>query len=289
MFLPLRDENPSDGKPVVTISLIVINVAIFAVMYLSGGEFYLFSISNDVDTIEGELNNGQVPEELKDAFQKHNIGLPDGVEVKKRTGNEWKVGKYFIKKDGGEMNIYGEFSEGVVYEFGMTPLYLGIATLYTLFTSMFLHGGIIHLAGNMLYLWIFGDNIESICGKSKFILFYLTCRLLASFAHILTTVNPEVPTINASGAIADVLDAYLLLYPRAKVLTLVFFFFITMIRVPAIVLLGFWFVYQLFLGSITLMSGVGSGVAFWAHIGGFAAGFVLILLFRRMKPGGAMI
>ena len=219
MFLPLKDENPSDGKPIVTISLIAVNVAIFAFMYLSGGEFY----------------------------------------------------------------------SAVVYEFGMTPAYLGAATLHTLFTSMFLHGGIIHLAGNMLYLWIFGDNIESICGKTKFILFYLTCGLIASFTHLLTTVNPEIPTIGASGAIAGVLGAYLLIYPRAKVLTLVFFFFITMIRVPAVVLLGFWFVYQLFLGSVTLMSGVGTGVAFWAHIGGFAAGFVLILLFRKMKPRGAII
>lgn len=150
----------------------------------------------------------------------------------------------------------------------------------TLFTSMFLHGGFLHIAGNMLYLWIFGNNVEDAMDRVRFIAFYLICGLAAAFTHALTAKTSIVPMIGASGAISGVLGAYLLLYPRARVLTLVpLGFYISTIEVPAMFVLGFWFVLQ-FLNA-TLSSGIGGGVAWYAHVGGFVAGMLLIGLFKR--------
>ena len=157
----------------------------------------------------------------------------------------------------------------------------------TLFTAMFVHGGFFHLAGNMLFLWIFGDNIEDAMGHFKFIVFYLGTGLIASFAHIASDVYSVVPMVGASGAIAGVLGAYFLLYPRANVLTLVFlFFFVTFVRIPAVIFLGLWFFFQI------MSSGAASdGVAWFAHIGGFVAGVAGVYLFvpsarrrRRKSP-----
>lgn len=151
---------------------------------------------------------------------------------------------------------------------------------FTLFTAMFVHGGLVHLGGNMLFLWIFGDNIEDRLGHGKFILFYLATGLFASLTHILLDPNSIVPMVGASGAIAGVLGAYFLLYPRAQVITLVFLvFFVSMARVPAVFFLGFWFLIQL------LSSGNGGGIAWFAHIGGFLAGVAVVLAFR-LKPRG---
>jgi membrane associated rhomboid family serine protease len=141
----------------------------------------------------------------------------------------------------------------------------------SLFSAMFLHGGLLHLLGNMLYLWIFGNNIEDYLGHFKFVLFYFLSGLGASLAHIIFHPNSMVPMIGASGAIAGILGAYLILYPRARVLTLVFLFiFIRIVPVPAAFILGFWFLIQL------LNVGAGGGVAWFAHIGGFIAGVLLI-------------
>lgn len=151
----------------------------------------------------------------------------------------------------------------------------------TLLTAMFVHGGLLHVGGNMLYLWIFGDNIEDRLGHLRFFVFYLLAGLIASLAHIILLPNSTLPMIGASGAIAGVLGAYFLLYPRANVLTLVFFFFfVDIVRIPAIVFLGLWFMFQL------LSSGAGGGIAWYAHIGGFAAGVVLVKLFERRKRRG---
>lgn len=151
---------------------------------------------------------------------------------------------------------------------------------FPLFSSMFLHGGLFHLGGNMLYLWIFGDNVEDRLGHFRFILFYFGCGLVAAWAQIAISVNSPIPIIGASGAIAGVLGAYLLLYPQSRVLTLVFFFFfIRIVEIPAVLLLGIWFIFQLLSGS-TLAAGTG-GVAFFAHVGGFVAGALWIYLFRR--------
>ncbi len=166
--------------------------------------------------------------------------------------------------------------------------------LSTIVISMFLHGGLMHIGSNMLYLWIFGDNVEDRLGHFRYLLFYLLCGFLATFAHAVFSPASSIPAIGASGAIAGVLGAYLILYPHARVMTLLpIFFFITVRELPAILLLGFWFVLQLF-------SGVGSlgvrdaqdvgGVAYFAHIGGFVAGMLFIGMFggfrrpRRPQP-----
>jgi membrane associated rhomboid family serine protease len=156
----------------------------------------------------------------------------------------------------------------------------------TLFTSMFLHGSFMHLAGNMLYLWVFGNNIEDVCGHVRFLLFYLLCGTAAAFAQALPNPTSEVPMIGASGAISGVLGAYLLLFPHARVYVLIPIFIFWTYQIPAGWLLGFWFVFQLLSGLAS--DSTQPGVAFWAHIGGFLAGMVLIFVFRdaRFKVGG---
>jgi membrane associated rhomboid family serine protease len=150
----------------------------------------------------------------------------------------------------------------------------------TIFTSMFLHGGIPHIAGNMLYLWIFGNNVEDDTGRLRFILFYLLCGTAAAMTHALANTSSVTPMIGASGAISGVLGAYLLLYPGARVVTLVFFgFYIRTIELPAIIVLGSWFVIQ-FLSALLSASSSG-GIAWYAHVGGFVAGMMLIGLFKR--------
>ncbi|HSA78288.1 MAG TPA: rhomboid family intramembrane serine protease [Nitrospirota bacterium] len=149
-----------------------------------------------------------------------------------------------------------------------------------LFTSMFLHGGFLHIAGNMLYLWIFGNNVEDAMGRIRFIIFYFLCGIIAAYTHALANAASTVPMIGASGAISGVLGAYLLLYPRARVLTLIAFgLYIRTIEVPAMFVLGFWFVLQ-FLSAL-LAAGTGGGIAWYAHIGGFVAGILLIGIFKR--------
>ena len=148
----------------------------------------------------------------------------------------------------------------------------------TLFAAMFIHGGILHLAGNMLFLWIFGNNIEDFLGPFRFILFYFLAGLGATFVQVIFSPNSRVPMIGASGAIAGVLGAYLVLYPAARVMTLVFlFFFIRVVAIPAAYVLGFWFFLQI------LSAGLGGGVAWFAHIGGFLVGIGLIRLIVRRR------
>jgi membrane associated rhomboid family serine protease len=152
----------------------------------------------------------------------------------------------------------------------------------TLLTSMFLHGGFLHIGSNMLFLWIFGDNVEDRLGHFHYLMFYLLCGLGASAAHIYFNWGSSIPSVGASGAIAGVLAGYFLLFPSATVRTLLFIGpFITVTRIPAIIMIGFWFVTQLLSG----VAGLGqteqtSGVAFWAHIGGFVVGLPLVLLLR---------
>lgn len=159
---------------------------------------------------------------------------------------------------------------------------LGLGVSLTLFTSLFVHGGWLHIIGNMLYLWIFGNNVEDAMGHLRFALFYLLCGLGASAAQIAVSINSRVPNIGASGAIAGVLGAYLILFPRARVVSLVTLgYFVRLVRVPAVLVLGLWIVVQLFSGLASLgMAGVG-GVAWFAHLGGFLAGLLLVRLFAR--------
>lgn len=156
----------------------------------------------------------------------------------------------------------------------------------TLFSSMFLHGGWAHLLGNMLYLWVFGDNLEDRMGIVRFVLFYFISGLVATGAQIAINPQSTVPTIGASGAIAGVLGGYLLLFPRARITALVFRF---ITEIPALIVLGFWFVYQFFFGiaSLSNMDMQVGGVAFFAHIGGFVAGMILIHPFQfGREPDG---
>jgi membrane associated rhomboid family serine protease len=151
----------------------------------------------------------------------------------------------------------------------------------TLITSMFMHGGWFHIIGNMWFLWVFGDNVEDVMGPVRFLLFYMLCGLAAAGAQIATDLSSTVPMVGASGAIGGVMGAYALLFPRARVNTLIFLgFYVTTIGVPAIFMLGYWFLIQLLQGLPALGSAQG-GVAFWAHIGGFIAGVALIHAFAR--------
>lgn len=154
-----------------------------------------------------------------------------------------------------------------------------------LFTSTFLHGGWFHVIGNMWYLWIFGDNIEDRTGHVRFLFFYLSCGMLAGLTHILMNPYSSIPTVGASGAIAGVMGAYFLLFPRSKILTLVFLFiFIQIIEIPAVFFLGFWILFQFISGSLSAgLTENSGGVAWWAHIGGFLIGLVLVLFFKKSK------
>ena len=151
----------------------------------------------------------------------------------------------------------------------------------TLFSAQFLHGGILHLGGNMLYLWVFGNNIEEVLGRFRFLIFYLACGVLASLAQWFFSSQSGVPSLGASGAIAGIMGAYVLRFPQAEVLTLLpIFLFWTTIRVPAVFFLGFWFVQQAFYGVASLNTAAsigmeGGGVAYWAHAGGFIFGAIL--------------
>ena len=191
-------------------------------------------------------------------------------------------------------------AEAFVVEFGIVPCRLtqscpgGLGRIaddfphpwVTIFTSMFLHGGLLHVGGNMLYLWIFGDNVEDTLGHGRFLVFYLISGVAAAVGQTLVSPTSTVPMIGASGAVSGVLGAYLLLFPHAGVLTLFTFgFFFKFVRVPALIVLGFWILLQLLNGYVTFSAralgrGESGGVAWFAHIGGFLAGMVLLFLIR---------
>lgn len=193
-----------------------------------------------------------------------------------------------------QMNLAPQASQELLYAFGVTPAVLFqyvslppavqiVPPVATIFTSMFLHGGVMHLLGNMLYLWIFADNIEDELGPGRFIAFYLVCGVAAALAQSLLDPRSQIPMIGASGAISGVLGAYLVLHPRAHVETVVPPFVLHVMRLPAVVVLGLWFVMQLY-SSMSASPGA-PGVAFAAHVGGFVAGLALILPFRlRRRP-----
>lgn len=174
-----------------------------------------------------------------------------------------------------------------IFFFGKTP---GISIKHTFLpflTSMFLHGGWLHVIGNMWYLWIFGDKIEDRLGHVRFFIFYLVCGIGAAAAHVILNPNSTVPCVGASGAIAGVLGAYLISFPFARVVTLVpIFFYLTVIEIPAVILLVFWFVLQFFSGTLSIAATAqpgSGGVAWWAHVGGFIIGMILISLLPKRK------
>ena len=189
-------------------------------------------------------------------------------------------------------------AEAFIMEFGAVPCRITGACavpgdfpppIATIFTSMFMHGGLFHVAGNMLYLWIFGDNVEDILGHGRFLLFYLLSGVAAALAQIVMNPDSRVPMVGASGAVSGVLGAYLILFPYARVLVLLIFgFFFRIVRWPAVIVLGFWIVVQFLNGLITVSvaaGGAAGGTAWFAHIGGFLAGMVLLFLMRPRRTG----
>ena len=219
-MIPLRDRNPSGIFPVVTLTLILINVFVF--LY------------------EVQLGQALGP------FLKRYALIPAEVAGSLRYGTV-------------------NFSDMLV----------------PFLTSMFLHGGWLHLISNMWFLWIFGDNVEDTLGSFRYILFYLLCGFGAALSHFLVQPGSTLPVLGASGAIAGVLGAYAVLFPGARVVTLVpIFFFLQIIELPALVVLGLWFALQILSGFLEAAS-MGAGTAWWAHIGGFLAGIILIFV---MKP-----
>ncbi len=218
-MIPLKDSNPTERFPLITVLLIAINSCVF-LFELSLGEHGIQAFIAAFALVPADLFHGHVT--AADA-------LPPSL---------------------------------------------------TVFTSMFLHGGLFHVGGNMLYLWIFGNNVEDAMGRMRFIAFYLLCGVAAALSHAAVNPSSSVPMIGASGAISGVLGAYVLLYPRARVLTLfILGFFVKLIEVPALAVLGFWFIFQ-FLYVFVAPSG-GGGVAWMAHVGGFVAGMALIGIFKR--------
>jgi membrane associated rhomboid family serine protease len=168
------------------------------------------------------------------------------------------------------------------FKYGAIPAQVSqFHDLYTVLTSMFLHGGLLHLGGNMLFLWIFGDNIEDAMGHASYLLFYLLCGFAAAALQIALSPNSNIPLIGASGAIAGVMGAYIVLFPKGKVRTILLLGgFGQILLVPAWVMIGLWFLLQLVSGFSTLGGEDMGGVAFWAHVGGFIAGALLVFLFR---------
>jgi len=169
--------------------------------------------------------------------------------------------------------------ENIINSYGFKPAEFAIITL---FTSMFLHGGIDHIFGNMWFLWIFGDNVEDKLGKVKYIVFYLLSGIAAALVHYLTNIDSFIPTIGASGAISGVLGAYLAFFPKVRVHVASGYYHGT---VPAYFMLVFWFVLQLIFGGASLLGGRGSGIAFWAHIGGFVFGYAAAFIYKNMAKG----
>jgi membrane associated rhomboid family serine protease len=183
-----------------------------------------------------------------------------------------------------EMSLDEYSRNQFIAEYGLIPDRFHTSALIT---SMFLHGGWLHVLGNMWFLWIFGDNIEDILGHGKYLVFYLLCGMAAGLTHVFLNGNSRVPTVGASGAIAGIMGAYMVKFPRSRIVTLVFvFIFVTTFEVPALVMLLYWFVIQLFsgVGSVGYSHVSEGGTAWFAHVGGFVAGILLINLMGARQP-----
>jgi membrane associated rhomboid family serine protease len=255
-MIPLKDNIPNERFPFVTVALIVINVIAYLLSIRHGGSL---------------LGGPSTSTVLHDAAIPYDFTHP---------------GKYCSLEPG--VSEFGGAGVQAVCKNGPFPGQ--IPTWETAFTAMFLHGGILHIGGNMLFLAIFGPNVEEAVGRLKYLVFYLAGGLVALAAQIAVGPNSVAPTLGASGAIAAVLGGYIVLYPRARILSLIFIiFFVTIIEVPAVLILGFWFLEQLLFGAAGLANpaGGGGGVAYFAHVGGFAFGLALIRLFavrRKSEP-----
>jgi membrane associated rhomboid family serine protease len=245
---PLKDNIPTRRAPVLTIAIIVANVLMFFL------------------------------------FQKAQVGLGGG-KVDEQNLIDYGVIPYEVTHPGeqcvarGDQLLCGPGGEAEAEAGRSLP-----PTILTVLTSMFMHGGILHLAGNMLFLWIFGNNIEDSMGRVRFVLFYLLGGVAAIAAQTVIDPDAAIPTIGASGAVAAVLGGYAILYPRARVVTVIFIIiFFTFVELPAILVLGLWFVFQLLPAAQEFGQTAGGGVAYFAHIGGFVFGLLLIKLFANQR------
>jgi membrane associated rhomboid family serine protease len=264
-MFPLKDNIPLTRFPLVTVALVAINVIAYLLEIRHGGSFFGGPRSSVA------VRWGAIPYELTHpGTHCYPVSVPTLEGIQSVVACQRAAGQQL-------------------------PLATGVlpaqpATWQTVFTSMFLHGGFLHIFGNMLFLAIFGPTVEDSTGRGRFLVFYLLGGVVALGAQVLVSPDSTAPTLGASGAIAAVLGGYVLLYPRARVLTLVFIiFFVTIVEVPAIALLGFWFVLQLAFGAAGLAGplGGGEGVAYFAHVGGFAFGLLAIRLFataRKPQP-----
>jgi len=206
-FFPYKDENPTKRFPVVTVSLIILNVVVFI----------------------------------------------------------WSLTDF----------------ENIIATYGFTPAQFSILAIIT---SVFLHGGLDHIFGNMWYLWLFGDNVEDKFGRLKYSIFFLLAGIFAGIVHFLSDPASAVPAIGASGAISGVLGAYVAMFPRVKVKVIGYYM---AMELPALVVIGFWFVLQLIFGAVSFLGESGSGIAFFAHIGGFVFGYIIGQVYMRLYPGKA--
>ena len=267
-MFPLKDNIPTERFPFVTVALIAINVFVFLFLQHPTG----FS-SVDNETV---VKYGAIPYELTHPGKHCGDGdkvAPGGKLVTSTKGTVVCEGTV-VQTSEGPTRIRSVT--------GSQP-----STWVTIFTAMFMHGGFLHIIGNMLFLWIFGNNVEDAMGPLKFLVFYLLSGIAALALQVAFNTDSTVPTIGASGAIAGVLGGYILLYPRARVLTLIFLiFFVTFIEVPAVLVLGLWFLQQLYFGVADLSDPTGGGVAYFAHIGGFAFGLIFVRVFatRMRRP-----
>jgi rhomboid family protein len=254
-MFPIKDNIPTDRVPLVTIALILANVIVYFFWQKGGLSIGDPSSSHYLTNL---ARYGAVPYELTHS------GHHCGFEV---VGNVADANRFVCS--------------GPIY-----PAHQP-STWITPFTAMFMHGGLLHLGGNMLFLWIFGNNVEDAVGRLRYIAFYVAGGLAALALQTLVDPSAAAPTIGASGAIAAVLGGYAVLYPRARVLTVILIiFFFTVIEIPALFVLGFWFLQQLLFGALDLSSPTGGagGVAYFAHIGGFAFGLLTIrALVQRVK------
>jgi membrane associated rhomboid family serine protease len=285
-LIPLKDDIPTARFPILTVLLIVANIAVFAWQLsfpsdrAANSELVRLGVA---ESDQNTLEYGAIPYRLTHPGKDCALGT-----VRKGNGPRAEVVCQGTPQYE-EAEQLGD--QGEPFQPLDSPPWWA-----TVFTSMFMHGGLLHIAFNMLFLWIFGNNVEDSMGRGRFVLFYLLAGIASAYAQALLDTNATVPAIGASGAVAGVLGGYLILYPHARVLTLVFIiFFVTLIEIPAVIMLGIWFVLQ-FLPAIGQLatpdvSTTGGGVAYFAHIGGFVFGMAAIKLFanryRATRPGYA--